>query len=325
MGTQDGGTDADGHVLAAAIRAVLARVDAHARRSGSTASAADTEGPTRPGDADAGADVRTKARTRAGKGGPSTGAADPHLPATGHATAAAAEPTPGPPALDALSACFGLSAFEREILLLTAAAELDPTTASRCAAASGDPTHTYPTFALALAALGDPHWSALTPVAPLRRWRLVELDDETRLTASRLRIDERILHFLAGSPYLDGRLHGLLRHDEAARLQAGDVLRQLGIAQAQVIGAAADRKADGVAGSGLHPVGHLAGDAPKVTRLPVRGAHLVHARGSHQRHAGRQHDPGDFFPGRTRRGGLTGRRCRIDRTHSSQYRRLANQ
>ncbi|HWU07619.1 MAG TPA: ATP-binding protein, partial [Streptomyces sp.] len=64
-------------------------------------------------------------------------------------------------------------------------------------------------------ALTDPHWSALTPVAPLRRWRIVELDDETRLTTSRLRLDERILHFLAGSPYLDARLHGLLRRTTA--------------------------------------------------------------------------------------------------------------
>ncbi|MFF3290334.1 ATP-binding protein [Streptomyces sp. NPDC003023] len=122
---------------------------------------------------------------------------------------AAAPATPA--ALDALVNCFGLSTFERDIVLLTAAAELDPTTGARCAAACGDPERAHPTFSLALAALDDPHWSALTPVAPLRRWRLVELDDETRLTTSRLRLDERILHFLAGSPYLDSRLHGLLR------------------------------------------------------------------------------------------------------------------
>ncbi|MGW3405932.1 AAA family ATPase [Streptomyces zhihengii] len=116
-----------------------------------------------------------------------------------------------PEALDALVACFGLSAFERDIVLLTAAAELEPTTAARCAAACGDPERAHPTFSLALAVLDEPHWSALTPVAPLRRWRMVELDDETRLTTSRLRLDERILHFLLSSPYLDARLHGMLR------------------------------------------------------------------------------------------------------------------
>ncbi|MBZ9643537.1 ATP-binding protein [Streptomyces sp. PSKA30] len=113
--------------------------------------------------------------------------------------------------LDALIACFGLTPFERDLVLLTAAQDLDPTTAARCAAASGDPERGYPTFSLALAALAEPHWSALTAVAPLRRWRIVELDDESRLTTSRLRLDERILHFLLGSPYLDARLHGRLR------------------------------------------------------------------------------------------------------------------
>ncbi|WP_317620107.1 ATP-binding protein [Streptomyces sp. CBMA156] len=94
--------------------------------------------------------------------------------------------------------------------MLAAAPAIDPTAAARCAAAGGDPGHTYPTFSLALAALDQPHWSALTPVGPLRRFRLVEPDDETALTASRLRIDERVLHFLVGVPYLDVRLHGLL-------------------------------------------------------------------------------------------------------------------
>ncbi|WP_030608502.1 ATP-binding protein [Streptomyces fulvoviolaceus] len=118
---------------------------------------------------------------------------------------------PGTAPLDALVACFGLTSFERDLVLLAAAHELEPTTAARCAAACGDPERAHPTFSLALAALAEPHWSALTPVAPLRRWRIVELDDASRLTTTRLRLDERILHFLLGSPYLDARLHGQLR------------------------------------------------------------------------------------------------------------------
>jgi ATPase family associated with various cellular activities (AAA) len=113
-------------------------------------------------------------------------------------------------ALEAVTACFGLTPFERDVLVLTAAAELDPSSAARCAKASGDPLRPYPTFSLALAALTSPHWSALTPAAPLRRWHLIELDDETSLTGSRVRIDERILHFLTGVPYLDPRLRGLV-------------------------------------------------------------------------------------------------------------------
>ncbi|MGW1375379.1 ATP-binding protein [Streptomyces sp. NPDC002446] len=191
-GMAAGGTD--GAALSAAVGAVLARVDAHAARTGGTGGAADAA----PADA---------------------AAAAPDSPAPPARTAPAAPSPAGPPAalpaLDALTSCFGLSSFEREIVLLAAAAELDPTAGARCAAASTDPGHTYPTFALALAALDDPHWSALTPVAPLRRWRLIDLDDETRLTTTRLRLDERILHFLAGSPYMDARLHGLLRRTTA--------------------------------------------------------------------------------------------------------------
>ncbi|MGW3408335.1 AAA family ATPase [Streptomyces sp. NPDC000888] len=143
-------------------------------------------------------------------------AATPTTAPTSHSTAPAtpkrsAIDGPSIAPLDALTACFGLTPFERDLVLLTAAYELDPTTAARCAAAGGDPERAHPTFSLALAALDGAHWSALTPVAPLRRWRLVDLDDETRLTRSRLRLDERILHFLLGSPYLDARLHGQLR------------------------------------------------------------------------------------------------------------------
>nr|WSZ20983.1 ATP-binding protein [Streptomyces canus] len=130
---------------------------------------------------------------------------------SGRAPGAELAPGPGAAPLDALTACFSLTSFERDLVLLTAAIELEPTTAARCAAACGDPERAFPTFSLALAALADPHWSALTPIAPLRRWRIVELDDAAGLTTTRLRLDERILHFLLGSPYLDARLHGQLR------------------------------------------------------------------------------------------------------------------
>src|SRR6266568_2562414 len=58
---------------------------------------------------------------------------------------------PAPPALETLSKTFGLSPFERAILLLCAGMELDASFASLCATAHGDPGHTYPTFSLALA------------------------------------------------------------------------------------------------------------------------------------------------------------------------------
>ena len=117
---------------------------------------------------------------------------------------------PAPSALDSLCAAFALSPFERDVLLLCAGMELDSTFASLCATAQGNPQRAFPTFSLALAALPEAHWSALTPTAPLRHWRLIEAGPGDTLTNSQLRIDERVLHYLTGVSYLDVRLHGLI-------------------------------------------------------------------------------------------------------------------
>jgi hypothetical protein len=121
-------------------------------------------------------------------------------------------PMTQPAAIDRLTERFGLSAFERELVLLTAGVEMDAELAARCAAASGGANRPWATFGLALAVLPEPHWSALTPTRPLRRWRLVETAEDAALVSARLRIDERVLHYLAGVNYLDPRLQPLLRH-----------------------------------------------------------------------------------------------------------------
>jgi hypothetical protein len=112
--------------------------------------------------------------------------------------------------LHMLCAAFNLTAFERWVLLLCAGVELSASIARLCAAAQGNPQFAYPTFSLALAVFPEAHWDALAPVAPLRHWRLIEMGNSDSLTQSRLRIDERVLHYLSGVPYLDERLHGLI-------------------------------------------------------------------------------------------------------------------
>ena len=112
-------------------------------------------------------------------------------------------------ALERICEIFGLSLFERDILLLCAGVELDASFAPLCAAASGDNQRFYPTFSLALAVLPEPHWQALTPEAPLRRWQLIEIGSGYALTTSPLRIDEQILHYLTGIHQLDKRLAGM--------------------------------------------------------------------------------------------------------------------
>ena len=125
--------------------------------------------------------------------------------------AAAAEIDP-PPALLILSQRLGLTQFEREILLLCAAVELDTRIAGLCAQAQGDPNRPHPTFALAMALFDDPAWEALSPEQALRRWRLLEINQPGAqpLTTSPLRADERIVNYLKGLNYLDDRLTPLL-------------------------------------------------------------------------------------------------------------------
>jgi hypothetical protein len=119
-----------------------------------------------------------------------------------------------PAAIDQLAALFALSPFERDILLLCAGVEMDSALAAQCTDglghAGGHAQRPAPTFGFALSTLTHPHWSALTPSRPLRRYRLIEIDSNHGLTTGALRIDERILHFIAGINLLDPRLDTLL-------------------------------------------------------------------------------------------------------------------
>jgi hypothetical protein len=120
----------------------------------------------------------------------------------------AAREMKGIPALSKLCQLFGLSSFERDVLLLCAGFELDSAFLSLFAGIQRD--RPYPTFSIALAALQDPHWGALSPAAPLRRWRLIEVSNGSALTLSQLRIDERVLHYLTGVHHIDERLMGII-------------------------------------------------------------------------------------------------------------------
>jgi len=133
----------------------------------------------------------------------------------------ASEPPPAeldephvPFALERAESAFGLSSFERDVLLLCAGVELDAGFAALCRELDAAP----PTFSLALAALPDPHWSAIAPRGPLRHWILVDAVAGAVAT-SPIRIDERVLHFLTGIGYLDDRLA-----DAVAYVPAGDAL-----------------------------------------------------------------------------------------------------
>lgn len=146
-----------------------------------------------------------------------------------------------PPALLLLAERLSLSPFERDILLLCAAADLDPSMTALFASAQGSPTRNYPSFALALQLFDDPSWDALSPHRPLRYARLIDINQPgaTPLTAAALRADERIVNYLKGLNALDDRLSPLVSPvgDAAPALLsasqqevADDVLQQLRIA-----------------------------------------------------------------------------------------------
>lgn len=131
---------------------------------------------------------------------------------------------PASATIDTLTELFGLSPFERDVLLLVAGVEMDAELGRVCAAALGQSQALRPqaTFGLALAALERSHWSALAAMAPLRRWRLLDVDDSAGLVNGRLRIDERVLHYLAGVNYLDPRLQPLLSLVPAPQVMAAN-------------------------------------------------------------------------------------------------------
>ncbi len=123
-------------------------------------------------------------------------------------------------ALDDVVARFGLTSFERDILLGAVAVELDPALAPL-------------TFQQALAVLPEPHWSATLPERPLRAARLLVMADGP-LLGSYLRADERIVHHLQGVDTLDERLAAYVvpapapaERMPASRREAASALRAL--------------------------------------------------------------------------------------------------
>lgn len=124
---------------------------------------------------------------------------------------ASRETMQGESSIDTVMHLFGLNGFERDVLLLTAAAELDSEVSELCATAYGQIQRRWVSFGLALSLFDNAHWSAIAPLEPLRHWRLLEIDNSGSLIDARLKVDERVLHFINGLNYLDHRLRSYFR------------------------------------------------------------------------------------------------------------------
>lgn len=126
--------------------------------------------------------------------------------------AAKADP---PPAFAKLADNLGLSEFDRDLLLLAAAMEIDPDLPAFIAAWHRDPNHRFPTLALALSIFDEAkrESDALSPSRPLRNYQLLEVHQSggSPLLMAHLRIDERIAELIKGeNNQLDERLAALL-------------------------------------------------------------------------------------------------------------------
>ncbi|NEP97070.1 MAG: ATP-binding protein, partial [Okeania sp. SIO2F5] len=113
-------------------------------------------------------------------------------------------------ALGRLCHIFNLTEFERDILLLCTALEIDPNLADLCAKLQGNPQLNYPTFALALATFPQASWCVLSPQNPLQCWRLIEIGTGLTLTQAPLRIEPNILSYLLGEVTFDRQLLGFV-------------------------------------------------------------------------------------------------------------------
>ncbi len=116
------------------------------------------------------------------------------------------------PALDNLCSAFGLTKFERSILLLCIGMEVESKWSDFCSKANGgNPGLPYPNFNLAIQLFPENHWSAVTPTSALRQHQLIHIGAGSVLNLCPLHIDERILHYVLGFDYLEQKLRGIVK------------------------------------------------------------------------------------------------------------------
>ena len=137
--------------------------------------------------------------------------ATPRSDAPERPAAAALGDEPFESAAEQVARAFGLSSFEADLLVLAAGVEIDTPLRDAVARAQGTPAGQPLRLGIELASelLPDAHWDALAPLASLRHASLLHVDANEAFGAPRVRIDERVLHRLTGTPAFDERLTGI--------------------------------------------------------------------------------------------------------------------
>ncbi|MGF1488187.1 MAG: ATP-binding protein, partial [Prochloraceae cyanobacterium] len=111
--------------------------------------------------------------------------------------------------LDSLGSRFNLSSFEKEILLLCLARELDPYISSLCEAIQGR-QKAYPTLSLAISCFSNSSTQVLLPSSPLQEWELIEFLNDLTLAQAPIKLDRRIFSYLLGETKIAPELIGLV-------------------------------------------------------------------------------------------------------------------
>jgi hypothetical protein len=109
-------------------------------------------------------------------------------------------------ALERLCVGLALTPFERDLVLLCGAVQVNPTLLASTAGAVGG----HPTFALAFALFCESSWAAMAPGGALHRYRLIVVEGAEFLLRASLRIDEVVLAYLLGGEGSDPRVRDLV-------------------------------------------------------------------------------------------------------------------
>jgi hypothetical protein len=112
----------------------------------------------------------------------------------------------GWPALARLCAGLDLTPFERDLLLLCGAVQMNPALLTSTAGA----VRGHPTFALAFALFGELSWTGMATDGALQRYRLILAESEEFLLRAPLRIDEVVFSFLLNGVASDARVRDLV-------------------------------------------------------------------------------------------------------------------
>jgi hypothetical protein len=105
---------------------------------------------------------------------------------------------PAPPALERLRTAFGLGDFEQQLVMLAFALETDALVAQWIAQATGEREASGLPLGLAHVVLQGENWHASSPLAPLRRWHILNAVAPAPRAQLRLRLADNVTDAMLG-------------------------------------------------------------------------------------------------------------------------------